>query len=250
MLEFDELDNLPAANDPHESGAEVVEHPAVRWGQGMVRNALAACELAWSFPPPDRLKETKCRQLKMLFVNSPSASRDEVLRHAERVLFQGLGGGIECGAYDVSSLEFYNAWAAKLLNFLRSSPDPLPQALIVFDRNSASLEFEFEHPVEQLFGTVQQQAIRRILFFLMQNRSAASQDPSIALRFLADYFDDQFWPLFEPLSEAAFSYAESLRSRWFEWCYKVVPLVHDWIEGNDANGLDVLQGRLQLSLVL
>lgn len=239
MLEFSELDNLSAANDSCDPGAKVVDHPAVLWARGMVRRAFDACDLEWSFPSLDRLKKAKHRQLEILFANPSSASRDVVLRHAERVLFQGLGAGIECGAYDASFLESYNAWAAKLLNFLRSSPDPLPKALTVFDRDSASLEFEFEHDVEHLFGTVQQEAIRQIL-----------DDPNIALRFLADYFDDQFLSLFEPLSEAAFSYAKSLESRWFEWCYKVVPLVHDWIEGNDANGLDVLRGRLQLSLVV
>lgn len=250
MLEFGELDSLSAANDPCESGAEVLPHPQVAWVQKMVKQAFAECDLAWAFLSLDRLKEVKQYQLGILFGNSSFGSREALLARARRLLFRGLGEGVEKGAYDASFLESYNAWAVKLLNFLRSSPDPLPQALTVFDRNSASLEFEFEHGAEQLFGTVQRDAIRRILFFLRQNRSVASQDPNIIFHFLADYFDDHFLPLFESLSELAFSYAESLRLPWFEWCGKVVPLVYDWIDGDDASGLDVLRCRLQLSLVL
>ncbi len=250
MLDWPQIDELPAANGPHDSAAEVALPSCVDLGREIVRDAFAACALALSFPSLDRLKEAKCRQLETLFASSSSASRDAVLRHAERVLFQGLSAGIECDAYDGAFLQSYNIWAAKLLAFLRFSSAPLSQALIVFDRNSASLEFEFEHGVEQIFGTVQQEAIHQILFFLMQNQSAASQDPDIIPYFLADYFDNQFLPLFKSLPESAFSYANRLKPRWFEWCGKVVPLIYDWIDGRSENDVDVLRGRLQLSLVL
>lgn len=239
MLEWPQLERLPAANDGDDPGGNVVDHPAIRSQKGLVRDALAACDLQWSFLSLDRLMEVKRCQLETLFANSSSSSRDAVLRRAERVLFQGLREGIECGAYDGDFLQSYNEWAAKLLHFLRFSPSPLSEALTIFNRNSASLAFEFEHGVEQLFGTVQQCAIRRIL-----------QDPNIIPDFLADYFDEQFLPVFEPLSESACSYARSLRSRWLEWCGKVVPLVYARIDENGEDDFDALRGRLQLSLAV